>query len=130
MSRAPLNRKNYAPMVHDTKVLAKIRNGSVIDRRRSGFSRFCHGLHFSPILTIQHHSSQNDNRNMLETYSQCYSQWGKCPIQAADKPTLSVDLASHQPGLPLRLCGFYTIAEAQNFRGSWGLSDENDVGRY
>ncbi len=39
----------------------------------------------------------------------------KCPIQAAYKPTMTVALTSHQPNLPMRFCGIYTIAEAQNF---------------
>jgi hypothetical protein len=50
------------------------------------------------------------NYNQADTAAQ-----GKCPIQAAYKPTLTVDLTSHQPGLPFRLCAFYTVAEAQNF---------------
>jgi len=50
------------------------------------------------------------NYNQVDTAAQ-----GECPIQSAYKPTLTVNLTSHQLGLPLRFCGFYTTAEAQNF---------------
>lgn len=50
------------------------------------------------------------NYNQVDTAAQ-----GKCPIQAAYKPTMTVDVTSHQPGLPLRFCGIFTTTEAQNF---------------
>ncbi len=50
------------------------------------------------------------NYNQVDTAAQ-----GKCPIQAAYKPTLTVSVTSHQSGLPLRFCGIYTTTQAQNF---------------
>ena len=50
------------------------------------------------------------NYNQVDTAAQ-----GKCPIQAAYKPTMTVNVTSHQSGLPLRFCGIFTTTEAQNF---------------
>ncbi|MCS7338887.1 MAG: hypothetical protein NZ739_11755 [Verrucomicrobiae bacterium] len=40
---------------------------------------------------------------------------GFCPIQAACKPTVGIELASLTPDVPLIFCGFYALSEATNF---------------